>query len=362
MMPMCDLPEPAWADIDLTALDANIRRIVQQVSPARLMIVLKSGAYGHGMLPVAAHAYAAGIRFFGSLTIADGLTLRADALPEDARIFAWLHTPDDRFAEAAAAGIEFGISTTAELDTIVAATAVSSEPARVHLKIDTGLRRNGASAADWPDLVEHAAGLQRTGLVRVEGIWSHLAEASDDADTTALREFDAAVEVAKSRGVTPPLKHIAASCAGLIRPDARYDLVRMGAFPLGIAPGGGVSPRELELVPVMTLMARIVEVTEADGIRRARLPIGISDGMSSAYAGTVSVSVGGARCTVLSVGLSETDIDVGDAIVNVGDVCIFFGPGAHGEATLQEWADAVGTIGEEIVVRLSPHLPRHYHG
>jgi alanine racemase len=206
--------------------------------------------------------------------------------------------------------------------------------------------------------VARASALERTGVLKVAGLWTHLAEETDDDDSRSIAEHEAGVAVALAHGVHDPIVHVAASAASYARADARFDLVRVGAFLYGIAPGGGVGPADLGLRPVMTLQAPIRQVREGDGRILAEVPIGSASGILSDAAGSVAVALGGSRAPVIAVEPGYSLIDVTQASARPGDTVTLFGDGSAGEPTLQEWADAMGTIGEEIVTRLAVTNPR----
>jgi alanine racemase len=340
--------------VDLAAYARNLDTLRARVAPAELMAVVKADGYGHGLLPIARAAVANGVTWLGSLDIATGLELRRAGISQDVAIFAWLLGPWEDYREAIEARIDLGISTTEQLDQI--ADAGAAIPARLHLKIDTGLHRNGATEEEWPELVRRALELDRDGVAEFHAVWTHIAEASDEEDSAAIVRFDRAIAVAESLGASIRLRHLAASAAGLARSDARFDLVRIGAFSYGISPGGGITPGELDIVPVMTLAAPVLEVS--DGL--AELGIGYADGISSAAAGVLDVTIGGSRYPIVSVGFDRIVVDLEGAPIETGEDGILFGPGTHGEATLQEWGDALGTIGEEVVTRLSGRIRREY--
>ena len=172
---------PAYAEersavIDLEAIRHNVRRLAAVASPAQVMAVVKADAYGHGAVPVARAALGAGANWLGIAHISEALALRAAGI--EAPLLAWLHTPESNFAAAVAAGIDIGCSGW-ELERIVAAAREQERPARVHLKVDTGLGRNGATLDAWDSLVGEAMEYQDQGLLRVVGIFSHLAVADE---------------------------------------------------------------------------------------------------------------------------------------------------------------------------------------
>lgn len=346
----------AEARINLEAYRHNLSVMSTVVAPANVMAVVKAEAYGHGLVELSRAAVAAGIRYFGTLDIQTALRLRAAGITRETVLFAWLLAKNEPYAEALAAGIDLGVSTLEQLEAI--AGAVTGVVARVHLKIDTGLHRNGASPAEWPHLVARAVELERAGRLDLVGVWTHISEASDAEDTQAIRLFHDAIGVAEALGAHFDLRHLAASAAGFARADARFDLVRTGAFGYGIAPGGGVSPASLGLRPVMTLSAPVLSASPGT----SRVAIGFSDGISTACAGAVSVAIAGVLHPVLEVDIDSLVVGTGETRVDVGARAILFGDGTLGEPTLQDWADATGTIGEEIVTRLSGRIRRTYVG
>jgi alanine racemase len=344
----------AQLTVDLGAYRRNLARIRTRVAPAGVMAVIKADSYGHGLLPMANVAVDAGIGWIGALDIATGLRLREGGIHTDVAIFSWLLGPQEDYARAIAAGIDLGVSTIDQLNQIAAAGAEA--PARVHLKIDTGLHRNGADVEHWPALVARALDLGDS--VDTVGVWTHIAEASDREDTDAIERFHEAIGVAQGLGAAFDVRHLAASAASFARADARFDLVRIGAFSYGISPGGGVTAESLGLEPVMTLTAPVFAINES----LAEIAIGAGDGISGWAAGRIGVAINGTRHPVVAVTLDSITVNVGESVVHRGDSAVIFGPGTRGEPTLQEWGDSLGTIGEEIVTRLSPRIPRWYSG
>ncbi|MEO7374090.1 MAG: alanine racemase [Terrimesophilobacter sp.] len=344
---------PGVATIDLEAYRHNLARLRGVVAPAELMVMIKGNAYGHGLLPVARSAVDQGITRIGVLEIATGLELRRAGIGQEVSLFAWLLAPDDDYAAAIDSGIELGISDVAQLRAI--ARSGANDRAKLHLKIDTGLHRNGVTEENWPELVREAVALERAGKAQLYAAWTHIAEASEADDTAAVRRFQEAIRVAEELGARFELRHLAASAAGYARADCRFDLVRMGAFTFGISPGGGVTPTQLGLVPVMTLGTQVAQLAHG----RAVVPLGYAQGVPSGAPGVLPVTIRGTRHPVLAVEQNHTVIDAG-AGVTVGDPVVIFGRAERGELTLQEWADALDTIGEELVVRVGPDVPRVY--
>lgn len=344
----------ARIELRLAAFRANVALLAALVAPARTMIAVKADAYGHGMLPFAHAALEAGADSLAVLEVPAGLALRAAGIR--APLFAWLHGEHTDFAAAVAADIDLGISSLAELDAVLRADATT--PAAIHLKIDTGLHRNGASPKDWPALVTAAGDAQRAGRVRIVAIWSHLADASPEDDAVALHALLAAVDVAKGLGVEPRLIHLAASSAGIREPAARLGMVRIGIAAYGISPFDDVDGAGLGLRPVISLHAPVLLLREGTAV----LGVGSADGIPPSVLGPsgsgARVLLGGARRPVTAIGIDTIEVDVGDAAVRPGDEAVVFGSGGAGEPTAEEWAAWAGTIGDEIVARASGRIPR----
>src|SRR6478735_8374784 len=131
------------AVIDLDALRDNLRTIAAQVAPAQVMAVVKADAYGHGALPIARAALDAGVSWLGTADLDEAMALRAAGI--EAPVLAWLHDPEAAFEAAVAHDVDLGVSSAAQLRAMGACARVAGRPASVHLKIDTGLSRNGVA-------------------------------------------------------------------------------------------------------------------------------------------------------------------------------------------------------------------------
>jgi alanine racemase len=342
--------------LDLAAFRDNVRHLASLVAPARTMVAVKADAYGHGAAEFARAALEGGADSLAVLEVPAALRLRDAGF--DVPLFAWLHGRDTDFAAAISADIELGVSSALELERVVAAATRTGRRATVHLKVDTGLHRNGANPEDWPALISAARDAEREGLVHIAALWSHLADASPEADAAALAEFRAAVAVAAGLGVDPPLLHLAASSAGIREPEARLGLVRFGIAAYGISPFDDIDGRGLGLHPTMTFRAPVLALE--DGV--AVLGAGSADGIVPVdETSGAAVHLEGARRPVLGVGIDTMRIRVDSGSggrVTVGDVATVFGPGDDGEPTAEEWAAWGGTIGDEIVAHTSHRAAR----
>jgi len=373
--------EERSAVIDLAAVRHNVRRLAAVASPAKVMAVVKADAYGHGAIPVARAALSAGASWLGVAHISEALALRAAGI--DAPLLAWLHTPDSNFAAAVAAGIDIGCSGW-ELGRIVAAAREQERPARVHLKVDTGLGRNGVTLAAWDSLLGEALEYQDQGLLRVVGIFSHLAVADEperpetDAQLAAFRDI---LAMAQDAGVDPEVRHLANTPATLSRPDTHFDLVRVGLGIYGLSPFEDQGAEDVGLRPAMTLrtvVAHCKDVPAGQGVsyglnyRTAGpstlglIPLGYADGVPRiATGGPVRVAektypvVGRIAMDQMVIDLGPLGVSAGGTSL-LGEEAVLFGDGADGGPTAEDWARAAGTNNYEIVTRISTRVPRRY--
>jgi alanine racemase len=369
-------PVPVRAEIvvDLAAVRHNVRILKDLVSvdgPVALMAVVKADGYGHGMVEVAEAAREAGADWLGVATIDEALALRAAG--DRGPLLCWLSAPGDDFAAAVAAGVEVTAYSVEELEEIAAVG-----PARVQLKVDTGLSRGGAPRSQWHDLFAAAADLERDGRITVTGIWSHLAASDEpahpanDAQEAAFRD---ALSLAASVGLDPDVTHLANSAAAILRPSAHFDLVRCGIATYGLDPAPGVSPH-LGLRPAMTVRAPLLmskEIAAGDGGSYGHtwhagadttvgvVPAGYGEGIPRAAGNAASVWVGDSRRPIRGrVCMDQFVVELDGELPAPGTEVVLFGPGDDGEPTAQDWADDVGTISYEIVTRVGGRLLRRH--
>ncbi|MER5372493.1 alanine racemase [Streptomyces sp. NPDC002553] len=376
-------PQRARAEIDLGAVRANVRTLRAKAPGAAFMAVVKADGYGHGAAPCARAAVEAGATWIGTATPEEALALRAEGgLPDDVRIMCWLWTPGGPWRAAVEAGLDVSVSALWALREAEEGARLAGRTARVQLKADTGLGRNGCQPADWPGLVEEALRAEAEGLIRVTGLWSHLACADEPghpsiaAQLTVFREM---VTYAETRGLRPEVRHIANSPATLTLPESHYDLVRPGIAMYGVSPSPELgSSADLGLRPAMTLMASLALVKHVPGghgvsyghhyttpgeTTLGLVPLGYADGVPRHASGSGPVLIDGKwRTAAGRIAMDQFVVDLGGDEPEAGAEAVLFGPGDRGEPTAEDWAQAAGTIGYEIVTRIGARVPRVYVG
>ena len=397
---------PSSAAVDLAAIRHNLG-VLRAAAPGALQLAtVKANAYGHGLLPVARAALDGGADWLGVAQLAEAFTLRhgldeAGVARADAPILAWISTSSSDFAAAIEADIDLSVSWTWVLADICAAARQVGRPARVHVKIDTGMSRAGSTLADLPALASALRMAADDGLVDIVGAWSHMSRADDPSEagnaSTAshVRIFEEGLAILADAGVTPRIRHLSATSGILWHPEAHYDMVRAGIGLYGLSPDPAVATSEqLGLIPALELRAPLTSVkvieegtpasyggTWVAPTRRwiGLVPLGYGDGILRAVSNKARVVVhtasGPFNAPLIGrVCMDQFMVDLGPAEGSPGtptarsgqapaipgDIATLFGSGIGGEALADDWAQAAGTINYEIVTHLGAHIPRIY--
>nr|WP_202924391.1 alanine racemase [Cellulomonas sp. H30R-01] len=374
---------PSRAVVDLAAIRGNVRSLAAHAPTAQVMAVVKADAYGHGLVPSAQAAVEGGATWLGAAQVPEAVALRRAGIV-GARVLTWLYAPGAPLREAVEADVDVSVAAAWALDEVVAAARAAGRTARIHLKVDTGLGRNGLTPADLGALLPDALRAQAEGAVEVVGVWSHLAFADEPAHPTVRAQavvFADAVRAVEAAGAHVEVRHLANSAATLTDPAVHHDLVRPGIAVYGLSPvpqlGG---PEDFGLVPAMTFeaeLATVKAVPAGHGISYAHqyvtphdtvvgvVPVGYADGVPRHASGTQDrpggpLRVGGRTLGVAGrVCMDQVVVDLGPGAREVaGDRVELFGTGRDGGPTAEDWARAAGTISYEIVTRVGARVPR----
>ncbi|WP_313812882.1 alanine racemase [Glutamicibacter sp.] len=364
--------------IDLDAISQNIVTIRRLAGSALVMAVLKADGYGHGLVPAAQAALRGGADYLGTAVLEEAFELRRAGIT--APIFSWLSAPGSDYEGAIREDIDVAAYDVPQLAEICRAAGKVRRPAKIHLKIDTGMWRGGATAEQWPMLCSAARRAQADGLIEVTGIWSHLASADEPGNPSLFEQlaaFRVALAVAMDHGIRPKLRHIANSAATLNCPEAHFDMVRPGLAVYGVNPlPQQYQTAQMQLRPAMTLCASVAHVKPAPagaavsygGTERtttptnlAIIPLGYADGVMRSASSRGPVQIGDGRYRVIGrICMDQFIVPIGQDPIVAGQQAILFGPGDRGEPHVQEWADAAGTIPYEILTRIGSRVPRVY--
>ena len=372
---------PSWAEIDLGAVRANVELLCRIVAPSRLCAVVKADGYGHGSVGVARAALAGGASMLAVALVEEAITLREAGI--DAPVLLLTEAPPDALGELCAIGALPTVYSEAGIAVAAGAATRLGRPVAVHLKVDTGMHRVGADAADVPALAARVTGSRSLTL---GGFWTHfaIADEPDDAFTAAqIDRFEAALAAVRAAGASPAMLHAANSAGAIAHPRSRYDLVRCGIACYGHAPSpqvgrvlAGLAGAGGGLRPALSLKARVHYVRRLSAGERtsygrafqlerdssvADVPIGYADGVRRGLATTGGeVLVKGRRRRIAgTVTMDQLLIDCGvEDDVRPGDEVVLIGRQGGEEITAEEWADRLDTIVYEVLCGIGPRVPR----
>lgn len=365
----------AEAEVDLAAIMANIH-LLQKHTGVGVMAVVKADAYGHGLLPTAHAAVAAGAAWLGVALLEEALALRNAEI--SIPILAWLVPLGSDYASAIIGDIDLAVPSIAIFQEICLASRHINKPARIHIEVDTGMTRGGF-LAEWEPFLE----LLSTPKAEVEivGLFSHFARADEPGElqnSIQLKRFMEMSDDLNNLGIEPPIHHLSNSAASLVDASAHFDLVRAGIAIYGLTPDLehlGTS-KELGLKPAMTLRAKIhlvkdvlahtpvgygaTAITEKD-TKLGIISMGYGDGIPR-LAQNAGVFSHGRRAPIFGrVSMDQFVVDLGpDSTAEAGEWVTVFGSGDEGEYTADDWGRASQSINYEVVTRLGPRVPRIY--
>jgi alanine racemase len=363
----------AWAEIDHRALLANVSALRQLAGPGKAVIgVVKADAYGHGAVEVSATLERAGVERLAVATLSEAAELRS-AGRQGPIVLLWGIGVEDADA-AVATGVEPMVDNLAVVAALEQAAATAGATIALHLKIDTGLGRQGTDPAEALDV---ARAIDGGGHLRLVGTMTHLA-AAEDASTTdqQLDAMRAALETIRAGGLDPGIVHVGGTGAilGGVAPWA--DAVRPGIGLYGLAPepfdaaAAGLEPalslRALPLrvfeVPAGTSVGYGLRWTCERRSRLATLPIGYGDGWPRSHLNNGHVLVGGQRVPMVgAISMDGLVVDVSDAgPVGLDDEFVLIGRQGAEEITADEVAAQRGTISYEVTTMLRRRLPRRH--
>lgn len=372
-----------WVEISKSAVKHNIGVFRKIIGPkTKLMAVVKSNAYGHGLWDFSRLASDFGVDWFGADSLSEALKLREKGIERPILVLGY--TRHNRLKEAAQNRVSLTLYDPESLRQWEKQThKFVGPPLKIHLKIDTGMRRQGI----YPDdLFRFLRFVKKTPAVILEGIYTHFASAKDITypfyTQKQLSAFQNACRILESFGFKNVLKHTAATGGTLLYPESRLDLARIGIGLYGLWPSKEaeiqheqIVGHKISLKPVLTwktVVAQAKNVKKGDSIgydltERARknirvavLPIGYWHGFDRGFSGIGEVLINGEHCRVL--GRVSMDMIVVDASVagkiKAEDEAVLLGRQRKEELRAEELAQKIGTIPYEIITRINPQTPR----
>jgi alanine racemase len=363
----------ARARVNLAAVERNVARLRDAAEHAEVCAVVKADAYGHGMLPVARAALHGGATWLAVATAQEARALRDGGL-DDVPVLVLGALSDEELPVAVAARADISVWTAEAVQALVA----DGRPARVHVKLDSGLGRLGTRDAEEATAVAEA--VQAAENLELVGAWTHFATADERGDAffgEQLARFRAWAEPLRAQhpGL---LLHTANSAAMLRDPATHFDLVRPGVAIYGLDPFGE-DPAARDLEPALELVSYVAAVKpavpgESAGYGRryvaqrdtllATAPIGYGDGYRRGLGNKAHALLHGRRIPLVgTVSMDNVTFDVGAAGLGpkVGDDVVLIGAQGTEQVTAEDLAEWLGTINYEVACGISPRVPRLHH-
>ncbi|MCP4547785.1 MAG: alanine racemase [bacterium] len=372
-----------WIEVSRAALLHNAGRFRGALRPGQtLMPVLKANAYGHGLEEIGRLLMEENFDLFGLHTAEE--VFRLAAMPEaaDRRFLLLSPPPAERIPDLVRAGARLGLFDFEGLDEIVSAANESDLTVPIHIKVETGVQRQGFTTEQLTELSER---LKAASGLHVEGIYTHFANIEDTTDHTFARKqmkrFASARDLLAAQGINPKLVHSSCSAAAILFPETHHDLLRLGISLYGHWPSTetrvsaqAAGRNRLDLQPVLTWKTRISQVKEVQAgsfvgygctwraetdTRLGILPVGYSDGYDRGL-GAAHVLVRGRRAPVRGrIMMNLLLVDLGHIPeARRGDEVVLIGRQGADEITAETLAGLAGTINYEILTRINPLLPR----
>ena len=366
----------AWAEVHTGLISHNVAIVAQRTAPVQVWAVVKANGYGHGSVPVAQAALAGGATGLCVAIVDEGVALRRAGIT--APILLLSEQPAELADLIVGYQLTPTVTTTRGAAVLAASASAADQTVKIHIKVDTGMHRVGVSPNEAVSLASFISSYES---LTIEGVYTHFAVADDPshpANASQLSAFNAVLDGLSSRGINPPLVHAANSAAALANEASRFTMVRLGIAMYGLRPGAGVAELCAGLIPAMSLKARVsavrwVEAGEAvsyglvrpltKGSLIATVPIGYADGVPRALGRTnIQVLLNGVpRSFAGTITMDQLMIDCeSDSSVTVGDEVFLIGKQGEHSVTADDWAEALGTIGYEIVCGISPRIFRRY--
>lgn len=371
-----------WAEIDLSAIEHNVRELRRVTSPsARMMAVVKANGYGHGAVEVARTALQNGAQCLGVARIDEGIELREAGLTAPILILGY--TPIERAGDLLANELTQTVFTLHAAQAFSEIATQQGQKLRIHLKVDTGMGRIGLPAGPQTPMgpaVATALEIARLPGLEIEGIFTHFASADSADKTFARRQFDRFMTflgALRREGLRIPIRHAANSAAIIELPETHLEMVRAGISLYGLYPSEEVEKNRIMLTPAMTLKARVVHVKSVPAgfsvsygmtfqtdspTTIATIPVGYADGYSRGLSSRgrmlireTSVPIAGRVC------MDMTMVDAGKiSEITVGDEVVVFGRQGAAKLGAEDLAGMLGTISYEVVSALTARVPRVY--
>jgi len=367
------LMRPSFVEVELNNLRHNLELIRNHTENRPVMAVVKSNAYGHGLLKVAQFYEKLGVNCLGVALLEEGIRLRESGISLPIVVFGGVLPR--QIAEYLEWNLEFFVSSPEVLRITETICKSGSQRATVHLKLDSGMGRVGINTEDSASFIEEAV---RAEHITVKGVCSHLACADDPENPLTLKQverFLAAVSVFERLGVEMPLRHLANSGGVLYFPQTHLDLIRPGILLYGVYPDVS-SPHVLDVRPALQLKSKVsfyksipagysvsygATWTSERASNISTVPLGYGDGYRRQLSNCGVVLINGKRRSIAGrVCMDQFMVNCENEAIKIDDEVVLIGQHKDQSITVEEISALADTIPYEILTNLNERLPRIY--
>lgn len=378
----------AWINIDLRAIDHNIKQVKRLLKPGtKLIAIVKSNAYGHGIFEVALQAYRSGADMLGVVSAAEALMLRSKGIIKP--IIVMGAVAKEEMLDLAKQKVSFLVHNRRSFWDAHRVAVITRRQVSVHIKLETGINRLGFSLEEAISVIKK---IKRRRYLTLEGIWTHLAsveELNKSYTKMQLFQFEKLIARLNKNGIKLkeiPYVSTAASAAAMLVPDSRFSAVRLGISMYGLWPSRGVAAwakkdlrgkRRITLKPAMKYRTRLISVKKVPAgayvgygcsfqapksMIVGVVPIGYAEGVDRSLSNMGFMLLKGAVVPIVGrVCMNMTILDISKRPKSKpGDEVVVIGKSRGKEITITDIADWAGTINYEIATRIPESIPRFY--
>ena len=370
---------PAWAEINVSNLDFNIKKIKEKVGPGiKITGIIKADGYGHGSVKCATVLRSNGIDSFGVATLSEAIKLREAGFSLEQIMVLGL-TPDPYADVLVDYNLTPVVCSYENAEAINRMARKAGKTLDCYIAVDTGMGRIGYNPED-PSSVEDVKMITTLSNLKIEGLFSHFATAdAADKNYAHMQEnrYASFYKALSGADIFPPMKALSNSAAIMEIPSAHFNQVRPGIILYGLYPSNEVDRNQLELKPAMSVKANIVhlkKVPAGTSISYGRkwtaqtdsfiatIPIGYADGYPRPYSSKAEVIVNGVKAPIAgNICMDQCMIDVTHVpYVRIGDEVTVMGKDGIFEISADDIAEATGTINYEIACAFGQRLPKVY--
>ncbi len=377
---------PVWAEIDLNAIEHNVRELRNILSPSsHLMAVVKANGYGHGSVEVAGIALQSGADCLGVARINEGITLRKAGINSPILIFSYTPPSMAKYL------VEFNLTQTiSSYDTAAAFSSYAAslcKTIKVHIKIDTGMGRLGLAALSSSSgmsinrsAISEIVSMADLPYIRLEGIFTHFATADSIDKTYSDKQFKIFIKFLNeldSMGIKIPIKHAANSAAIIDLPATYLNMARAGIAIYGLYPSNEVNKKRISLIPAMSLKTKVIytktigagfKISYGSTYKTSKpttvvtVPIGYADGLNRLLSSRGNMLLHGIKIPIIGrICMDHTMLDAGNIPgIKIGDEVVILGKQGSQRISADDIASKINTINYEVVCMVTSRVRRVY--